>query len=170
MSAAIRITRVDHTATELRGVAARSNDSAQVRRLLALALVLDGHSREAAAEQTGMDRQSLRDWVHRYNAEGVSGLCSIRSGGRQASLSDAEMAELKDLVITGPDPKTDQVVRWRCLDLRAVEARRFGVTVTERTIGKWLHKLALTRLQPRPFHPQKDAVAQEDFKKNSPRW
>jgi transposase len=136
-----------------------------VRRLLALALILDGHSREAAAEQTGMDRPSLRDGVHRYNAQGVAGLCSIRAGGRQAYLSAAQMAELKALTIKGPDPKTDKVVRWRCLDLREAMARRFAVTVSERTIGKWLRKLALTQLQPRPSHPKKDEAAQEDFKK-----
>ena len=49
-------------------------------------------------------------------------------------------------------------------------ARRFTVEVTERTIGKWLRKLGLTRLQPRPFHPKKDEAAQETFKKTSPAW
>ena len=74
------------------------------------------------------------------------------------------MAELKALVLKGPDPATDKVVRWRCLDLREEVARRFNVTVHESTIGKWLHQLGLTRLQPRPFHPRKDAAAQEVFK------
>jgi transposase len=170
MSAAVKITRTDHTSEELRSFAAKSNDGGQVRRLLALALILDGHPRAAAAGQAGMDRQSLRDWVHRYNAKGVAGLCSIRSGGRQAYLSEEQMAELKALTIKGPDPAKDKVVRWRCLDLRAEVTRRFSVTVSERTIGKWLRKLGLTRLQSRPFHPKKDEAAQQDFKKNSPTW
>jgi transposase len=170
MSAAVKITRMDRTAEELRGFAAKSHDGGQVRRLLALALILDGHPREAAAKQTGMDRQSLRDWVHRYNATGVAGLCTIRSGGRRPYLTEEQMAELKALTIKGPDPATDKVVRWRCLDLREEVTRRFSVTVSERTIGKWLRKLALTRLQPRPFHPKKDEAAQQDFKKNSPAW
>jgi len=80
-----------------------------------------------------------------------------------AALSDTQMAELKALVIKGPDLETNRVVRWRCVDLRDEVARRFAVTVTERTIGKWLGKLGLTRLQPRPFHPKKDAAAQEVF-------
>jgi transposase len=170
VGAAVKITRTDYTAAELRGFAGKSNDAGQVRRLLALALVLEGRSREAAAAQAGMDRQTLRDWVHRYNTLGVTGLCSIRIGGRAAYLSEAQMAELKALVIKGPDPETDQVVRWRCVDLRDEVARRFTVTVTERTIGKWLRKLDLTRLQPRPFHPKKDEAAQEAFKKTSPAW
>jgi transposase len=170
MGAAIKITRTDHTADALRSFAAKSNDGAQVRRLLALALILEGHPRQAAAERSGMDRQSLRDWVYRYNDEGVAGLLSIRIGGRTDSLSKAQMAELRDLAIKGPDPAKDKVVRWRCTDLREEVARRFTVTVSERTIGRWLRKMGLTRLQPRPFHPKRDEAAQEDFKKNSPLW
>ena len=78
MAAAVKITRTEHTASALRGFAAKSGDGAQVRRLLAVALILEGHSREAAAERSGMDRQTLRDWVHRYNGNGVAGLVSIR--------------------------------------------------------------------------------------------
>ena len=167
MVAAVKITRTDHTAAELRGLAAKSNDAAQVRRLLALALILEGQSRHTAAAQSGMDRQTLRDWVHRYNTEGVSGLLSIRSGGHPSSLTDAQMVEFKELTIKGPDPEIHSVVRWRCVDLRQEVTRRFAVTVTERTIARWLRGFELTRLQPRPFHPKKDAAAQEDFKKNS---
>ena len=77
------------------------------------------------------------------------------------------MAELKELTIKGLDPEKDNVVRWRCVDLRDEVARRFTVTVTERTIGRWLRGPELMRLQPRPFHPKKDAAAQETFKKTS---
>lgn len=170
MGAAVEVTRTDHTSAELRALAAKTADGAQVRRLLALALILEGRSREQAATLSGMDRQTLRDWVHRYNEAGVAGLASIRSGGRSALLTEEQMAELKALVIKGPDLETDKVARWRCVDLRAVVAQRFAVTVTERTIGKWLRKLDLTRLQPRPFHPKKDAAAQAAFKKTSPTW
>ena len=111
-----------------------------------------------------MDRQTLRDWVHRYNAAGIAGLTSRCSSGRPPALDEAQMDELKALVIKGPDPETDKVVRWRCLDLRGQVALRFTVTVHERTIGKWLRRLKLTRLEPRPFHPKKNAEAQETFK------
>jgi len=170
MGAAVKISRTDHTAEALRGVAAKSQDGALVRRLLALALILEGHPRHTAAERSGMDRQTLRDWVHRYNDEGVAGLLSIRTGGRRALLTPAQMVELKELTIKGPDPETDNVVRWRCVDLCAEVARRFTVTVSEGTMGKWLRKAGLTRLQPRPFHPKKDEAAQEAFKKTSPAW
>ncbi len=63
MSTAVKITRTEHTAEELRVFAARSRDAAQSRRLLALAMVLDGAMRHEAARRTGMDRQTLRDWA-----------------------------------------------------------------------------------------------------------
>ncbi len=170
MGTALAITRVDHTAAELRTLAGRCHDGAQVRRLLALALVLEGRSRCEAAMQSSMDRQTLCDWVHRYNAEGIEGLKSRPPPGRASLLNEAQKAELKALVIKGPDPEKDNVVRWRCLDLREEVARRFSVEVHESTVGKWLHELGFTRLQPRPFHPKKDAKAQDIFKKISPTW
>ena len=167
MSAAVGITRTDHTAAGLRDLAVKSGDPAQSRRLLAIAMVLEGSSREDAARRTGMDRQTLRDWVHRYNEAGPAGLMSRTAPGAQPKLSEAQMAELRDLVIAGPDVAIHKVVRWRCVDLRAEVARRFGIKAGESTIAKWLHKFGLTRLQPRPVHPKKDPAAEEAFKKLS---
>jgi transposase len=115
-------------------------------------MVLGGSSRLEAARQAGMDRQTLRDWVHRCNETGIAGLLSRLASGSTAKPTEAQMAELRALVVVGPDPKKHQVVRWRCVDLRAEVTRRFSVTVPESTIGKWLRKLKLTRLQPRPYH------------------
>ena len=167
MSAAIKITCMDHSAAELRAVAAQCIDADKTRRLLAIAMVLDDAPRADAARQTGMDRQTLCDWVHRYNEAGIHGLVSRKAPGAAPKLTQAQMAELRELVIAGPDPDVHKVIRWRCVDLCAEVTRRFSVTVPERTIGKWLRKLKLTQLQPRPHHPKKDAAAQEAFKKTS---
>lgn len=167
MGHAIPISRLDHTASDLRRLASKQKDGAVVRRLLALALILEGQSRTEAARQSGMERQTLRDWVHRYNAEGVAGLSSRVGAGPEPLLNEAQMAALKELVVNGPDPETDKVVRWRCVDLRDKIEQQFCVSVHKRTVAKWLRQLELTRLQPRPFHPKKDAEAQEAFKKTS---
>ncbi len=73
MGTALRITRTDHTSGELRALAKKCRDGGQVRRFLALAMVLDGHARREAASCNVMDRQTLSDWVHRYNDEGPRG-------------------------------------------------------------------------------------------------
>jgi transposase len=170
MGTAITITNVDHSAADLRRLAAKAKDAQVVRRLLALALLLDGKSRTEAATQSGMQRQTLRDWVHRYNAAGVTGLASRVGPGPTALLNDQQMAALKALVVAGPDPETDGVVRWRCVDPREQIIRRFAVTLHERSVGKLLRKLRLTQLQPRPCHPKQDVAAQEAFKKTSRPW
>jgi transposase len=167
MGAAVKVTRVEHAPAALRAMAAKSRNAEQSRRLLAIALVLEGALRADAARQTGMDRQTLRDWVHRYNALGVDGLISRTAPGPTPKLTPSQMAELRQLVIDGPDPEVHKVIRWRCIDLQAEVARRFEVTVDDGTIGRWLGQLGLTRLQPRPYHPKTDLAAQEAFKKTS---
>jgi transposase len=170
MGRPIDITRPELTASGLRALAVRTGDGAVVRRLQAIALLLEGHSREAAATVNGMTRQTLRDWVHRYNAEGVAGLRSRTGPGRPPRLTDGQMEELKAIVINGPDPERHKVVRWRCVDLREEITARWSVTVCEQTVGKWLRQLRMTRLQPRPYHPKKDSEAEVVFKKTSPAW
>lgn len=115
-----------------------------------------------------MDRQTLRDWVHRYNAEGLFGLTNRSYAGPPRRLSDDALAELAVLVESGPDPETDGVVRWRRVDLQRVIEERFGVVMHERTVGKQLAALGLVRLSVRAQHPKSDPHAQEAFKKTSP--
>ncbi len=69
MGACIELRR-DYGSKDVRVLARRSKDTNQSRRLLALAAVLDGHTRAEAAKIGGMDRQTLRDWVHRFNGSG----------------------------------------------------------------------------------------------------
>jgi transposase len=167
---AVAITRRDLSATELRRKAARSRDADAARRILAIALVLDGHSRADAAAACGMDRQTLRDWVHRYNAEGIAGLSNRRAPGPAPRLSAAQEAELDRWVEEGADLERDGVVRWRCRDLQERIGREFGVGLHERTVGKLLAKLRFRRLSVRPRHPEGDAAAQEAFRGASPSW
>jgi putative transposase len=166
----VGITRHELGAGELRREARRCRDAAASRRMLALALVLEGSSREEAARHAGMDRQTLRDWVHRYNAEGLAGLRDRPRPGRRPRLTPEQGAELAAAVERGPDPDRDGVVRWRRVDLRALIEARFGVRLHERSVGKVLRRLGFARLSVRPEHPKADQAAQEAFKKASPRW
>jgi transposase len=165
----IEITRRDLTAGELRGAAGKSRDAKAARRMLALALVLEGVDRTRAAETCGMDRQTLRDWVHRYNAEGLAGLSGRCKGVRVPHLSPARMAELGAWVEAGPDPARDGVLRRRRQDLQRRIATAFGIGVHERTVGKYLASLGCRRLPLRPQHPKSDPGAQAAFKKTSPK-
>lgn len=164
----VGIARDELDATGLRKAAARSRDARAARRMLALAMVLEGTDRKSAAEACGMDRQTLRDWVHRYNAEGLAGLSDRRAPGPSPRLSAEQRAELAAIVEAGPDLAVDGVVRWRRVDLQRVLRERFGVEMHERTVGKQLAAMGFRRLSVRPHHPKRDVEAQEAFKKTSP--
>jgi transposase len=166
----IAITRQELSAGELRREATRCRDAVAARRMLALALVLEGCSREEAARHAGMDRQTLRDRVLRYDAEGPPGLHDRPRSGRKPRLTPEQEAELATAVERGPDPDRDGVVRWRRIDLRALIEARFAVRLHERSVGKVLRRLGFARLSARPRHPKADEAAQEAFKKASPSW
>ena len=169
MAHAVEVTRRDRSSSALRREATRCDDGRVACRILAIAHVLDGMSRTDAARCCGMDRQTLRDWVHRYNADGIAGLTDAPRGGRPPVLTSEQMAELRGIVLAGPDPARHGVVRWRCVDLCDQIAERFDVEMHERTVGKLLHRMGLSRVQPRPHNPKRDLDAQETFKKTSPR-
>jgi transposase len=147
--AAIEITRKDLTARDLRAASAKARDAKAARRMLAIALVLERKDRNTAAETCGMDRQTLRDWVHRYNAEGLAGLKNRKGPGRPRRLTAEQKAELAVLVEKGPDAEKDGVVRWRCADLKRRIEEMFGVALHERTVGTVGRELVLHDLPKR---------------------
>jgi transposase len=167
MSAALEL-RDDFAAGELRRLAQKAVCSRQARRLLAIAAIHDGMSRADAARVGGMDRQTLRDWVIRFNESGPDGLVDRRNNGSVCRLSAAQLEELARIVETGPDPATDSVVRWRRIDLVKVIEERFGVTYTQRHISDLLCKLAFSHISARPQHPEQDERVIEAFKKTGP--
>jgi transposase len=160
--------RDDIAAEELRRLARRESDGRVACRLLALANALDGMRRQEAARQVGMDRQTLRDWVIRFNAEGVLGLRDRPKSGRRTWLDDGQLATLRALVLRGPDPERDGVSTWRAKDLCRMVEDRFGVSYTENGMLRVLHDLGLSWQKARPVHPEADPKAQARFKKNSP--
>jgi transposase len=163
---AVFIKRTDLTAAALRAAAVRANDPHVTRRALAIAMVLDGYPRATAAKLAGMDRQTLRDWVHRFNADGLAGLSDRLRSGRPAVLSAEQVKEVEAWVKAGPDLETAGVVRWRRLDLWERIKAEFSVTLDVRTVGRLLRTLGFRRLSVRPQHPESDEAAQEAFQKD----
>ena len=166
MPAAVDL-RTDFSAAQLRRLASKGKDANQSRRLLSLAAVLDGKDRAEAATIGGMDRQTLRDWVHRFNAAGPDGLKDNWAGGLPPRLSAEQKAELAQIVETGPDREKDGVVRWRRVDLQRVIAERFGVDYCERYVGTLLKKIGFSHISARPRHPGQDAEIVAAYKKTS---
>jgi transposase len=159
--------RSDFPPAELRRLAKLETDARVARRLLALASALDGMSRAEAARVAGMDRQTLRDWVIRYNDGGVAALADDWGDGRPCRLDEGQQAVLKAIVLRGADRKKDGISAWRVSDLRRIVEDRFGVHYSGSGLTRLLHALDLSWQTPRPRHPKADPAAQEAFKKSS---
>ena len=166
MGAAV-VLRLDQSAVDLRRLARASSDSDQVRRLLALAVIYAGGSREAA-QVGGVGLQTVRDWVLRFNERGPAGLVDGKAPGARALLNDTQRAALAGIVEAGPVLAEHGVVRWRVADLVTWVQGRFGITLSAQTMSRELRALGYRKLSARPRHHAQDAGAIADFKKTSP--
>jgi transposase len=167
MGTAIAV-RTDYSSKELRRLAGRVKNASQARRLLAIAAVFDGASREEAAKIGGMDRQTLRDWVIRFNDQGPDGLINKSAPGAPGKLSKKHKTFLACLVEEGPIPAIHGVVRWRACDLIMRLYEEFGLSVSDDTIYRALKELRFSHVSARPKAYKQDAEVVEAFKKTSP--
>ena len=151
MAAAIGV-RPDYTSTDLRGFARRCRDADQVRRVLALAVILDGGSRSDAAKMAGVTLQIVRDWVLKFNEGGPEGLATRKAPGKASILNDEQRARLAEQVEAGPIPAAHGVVRWRLVDLGQWVWDEFGLSVTRFTLSRELRAMGYGKLTARPRH------------------
>jgi transposase len=160
--------RPDWEAKRVRAAARDAENADQARRLLAIAAAYEGQDRSAAAKIGAMDRQTLCDWVRRFNAAGPDGLITRKPAGAARRLTPEQEAELSALIEAGPDFERDRVVRWRCVDLRHSILTRWNVAYHERTIGKLLRRLGFRHISAGPRHLGQDPARIEEFKKSLP--
>src|SRR5271168_4588058 len=158
----------DFKGGEGRRLAKRARDVGQARRLLAIAAVLDGASRAEAAKVGGMDRQTLRDWVVRFNEQGPDGLINVPAPGAPAKLNKRHRAFLARIVDEGPIPAVHGVVRWRACDLIMRLHEEFGISVSDDTVYRALKDLSFSHVSARPKAYRQDADVMEAFKKTFP--
>lgn len=162
------VLRPDFDAAGLRRAAKASRDAAQSRRLLALAEIYDGGSRTDAARIGGVGRQTVRDWVLAFNAEGIAGLIDGKAPGSPSKLNDEQRQALVSLVESGPVPAIHGVVRWRLRDLAAWVHETFAISMDETTVGRKLKRLGYAKLSARPQAYRQNEAALQDFKKLCP--
>lgn len=167
MAATIGV-RSDYTSTDLRRFARRSEDPDQVRRLLSVALILDGGSRSEAAKVAGVRLQIVRDWVMRFNEGGPDSLVTRKAPGRASFLNDEQRSGLAAAVEAGPIPAAHGVVRWRLADLAQWIRDEFELSVTRHTLGRELRAMGYRKLSARPRHRGQKPDDIADFKKASP--
>ena len=167
MAAPIRL-RSDFDAACLRGLAKRSRDPDQTRRLLALAMIYEGGSRTDAARVGAVGLQTVRDWVLRFNAEGPEGLLTGKAPGARPLLSPEQRRALERVIHEGPIPAVHGVVRWRLVDLIQWLWDEFRMTLSKQTLSREIRALGYRKLSARPRHHEKSEAQVDTFKKPSP--
>ena len=153
------------TASELRRLAKKEPRRRTAQRMLAIANALEGMSRADAARAVGIERQSLRDAVIRFNAEGLAGLVDRPHGHRPEVLSEGEQAMLVHRVLVGPDPERGEPSSWTLPDLCRFIKERFGKTMGPQSMSRVVRRLGLSKQKARPVHPQRNPRAAEAFAK-----
>jgi transposase len=136
--------RDDFTCNDLRRLSRGGRDGRQVRR--PLAVIGDGGSRTEAARLGGVGLQIVRDWVVRFNAEGSEVLIDRKAPGKRSVLTPTQRAALAAAVEAGPGPRRDRILRWRLIDLVRWLWGRFGVSVSQTTVGYELRAMDFRKL------------------------
>lgn len=167
MATPVRL-RDDFSCAQVRTCARRSKDAAQVRRLLAIATILEGGSRSDAARVGGVTLQIVRDWVLRFNAEGPDGLVTRKAPGPDTILDDSHRRALADIIEAGPIPAVHGVVRWRIVDLVQWLWEEFEVSISKQALGHELRTMGYRKLSARPRHQGQRPEDIPAFKKPSP--
>ena len=164
MGSALKI-RDDLTPLELRRWARVESYGRAAARAYGIANALEEMPRADAARLAGMDRQTLRDAVVRYNAKGLEGLHDRPKGYSPRRLTADEEAALAAVIIAGPEPERDGVCAWTRADLCRWLEERFAKTYHPSSMTRVLRRMGFSRQKARPSHPRRDAEAQERFKK-----
>ena len=167
MAAPVRL-RQDFDATMLRSLARRTREAGQARRMLAVAEIYDGGSRGDAARIGGVELQTVRDWVLRFNAKGPDGLVDGKAPGNPPKLNDAQRQAVARIVESGPIPAVHGVVRWRLIDLAQWVFEEFRIMIAKQTLSRELRAMGFRRLSARPRHHAQNEHAAEAFKKTFP--
>lgn len=182
MAAAFRV-RKDYSGDDLRRLARASDDADQTRRLLALAIILDGGSRSDAAWTGGVGLQVIRDWVLRFNEGGPDALKTRKAPGKTPILTDDQRTQFAAAVEAGPRPYVDGIVRWRLVGLAQWAHEELGVSVSRQTLGRKMRAMGYAKMTARlsgfalqanalsangPQHYAQDEDAIDAFKKTSP--
>jgi transposase len=157
--------RRDFSAARLRGLAKKTKDGPQARRLLTLAAIYDGAARSEAAKIGGVGVQIIRDWVLRFNARGPEGLLDRKPPGQPSKLNDGQRQAIAQNIASGPIPAVHGVVRWRLIDLAQWIFEEFRITIAKQTLSRELRAMGYRKLSARPRHHAQAAGAIETLKK-----
>ena len=148
---------------ELIKKAKKTRDGRLRIRIQAIALLTKDKKQKEVAEALGISIRAIRNWIDRYNAEGIDGFNEKPRSGAPVKLKNID--GFRDRVVKGPLLRTDGLVTWSGGQLRKILNKEFQSEYSLSGVYNLLHRLNLSRLSPRPRHPYSNPEEQEAFKK-----
>ncbi len=140
--------RRDFSAPRLRGLAKKTKDGPQARRLLTLAAIYDGATRTEAAKIGGVGLQIIRDWVLRFNEHGADGLLNGKSPGQPSKLNDGQRQAIARMIESGPIPGDTRRGALAADRPGAMDLEEFRITVAKQTLSRELRAMGYRKLRP----------------------
>ena len=156
------------TPNELARIAKKEPNPRVRQRLLAVRLVVMGNTVPQAAKAVGLKQRQSRNWIHRFNAEGVNGLRDLPRPGQPVKLPRQKEQAFRERIEKGAGQK-DPTRNLRVKDIQRILREEFGAKYCLGGTYFLLHRLGFSSLVPRPRHPKADQQVQSRFKKNAAR-
>lgn len=153
---------------DLAKIAKREPNPRVRQRLLAIRLVVMANTVPQAAKAVGLKERQTRNWIHRFNAEGVNGLRDRPRPGQPVKLTRQKESVFRERIVKGASPK-DPTRNLRVKDIQRILREEFDADYCLGGTYFLLHRLGFSSLVPRPRHPQADQQTQDQFKKNAKR-
>lgn len=156
-----------HSAEELQALFRQEREARRAKRIWIVWQARLGQTAPQIAQQIGVSRRAVQNWVRRYNGEGLAGLASRAGQGREPILSEDERRLMAERVEAGP--QEGDVCSLRGVDFQKFLETQFGKLLSLTTVYRLLHELNYEWLVPRPKHRKSDPEAVAAFKKKSPK-
>lgn len=130
------------------------------RRGRAVLRYIEGHRVLDLSNELGVTRGSVNRWLQWYQADGLDGLKTTKSPGAPPRLTEAQRAELVEIVEAGPLAAGYQSGVWTGPMVADVIDERYGVRYHNHHIPRLLHQLGFSVQRPRKRLAKADLAAQ----------
>ena len=128
----------------------------------------EGHSPPKIATMLKRNAHTVRDWLSRYNTEGLSGLTRISPPGRPRKEREFALQELPSLLAQSPTNVGYCDVAWTVSLLADALEKRYGSKISDDTVERSLAELGYTYKRPMKSVPERapsKKEKQEQFNK-----
>ncbi len=138
-----------------------------IYRCLACHYLQSGKSYKEVSSLLCFNKNSLIDWIKKFEEGGIDSLLSIRPGrGRKTALDNSQKKSFCSSVISLQEARSGGRITGD--DIVTMISNNYKINYSRSGVYKVLSRMGMSWVSARSKHPKTDLYAQEDFKKNLP--